>query len=188
MTRAEIEALLPFLANGSLDGEEREAVEQAVAEDEELRTELQALRAIRETMQAEEAFSPGEVGLARLMKDVEASTPTAANTNARPRFWQIAAAVLLAVVLGQGAYMMRGTDPGGFELAGGETAMTVAFAPTTSEELLRTLLLDAGVETVGGPSALGLYQIGLLDGVTLDQARAALDASALVESLEVPEE
>ena len=188
MTRSEIEALLPFLANGTLEGKERQTVEQAVSDDSTLQAELEALRAIRKTMQAEESFSPGEVGLARLMNDVEATTPTAANTNSRPRYWQIAAALLLAVVLGQGAYMMRSSDPGGFELAGGDTAMTIAFQPDATEDALRALLLDAGVEFVGGPSALGLYQIGLLEGVSLDQARTVLEASSLIESLEVPEE
>ena len=187
MTRAEIEALLPFLANETLQGEERQTVEQAVAEDPDLQAELDALRAIRATMQAEETFSPGEVGLARLMRDVEISAPAAANTNARPRIWQIAAAVLLAVVLAQGAFMMRSTDPGGFELAGGDAALTVAFQPATTEADLRQLLLDAGVEIVAGPSALGLYQLALIEGVTLDEARAALQSSSLIESLELPE-
>ena len=72
MTRDEISALLPFLANGTLEGDERAEIEAALAEDAALQAELRALRAIRATMQAEESFSPGEMGLARLMRGVEA--------------------------------------------------------------------------------------------------------------------
>ncbi|MEL6204908.1 MAG: hypothetical protein AAFR47_06310 [Pseudomonadota bacterium] len=72
LTQNEIEALLPFLANGTLEGSERTAVEGAVAADPKLDLELSALRAVRERMRAEEIqHSPGTFGLARLMRDVE---------------------------------------------------------------------------------------------------------------------
>ena len=67
MTRDEIEALLPFLANDTLTGEERQSVEAAVNADPDLLAELAALRAIRQTMQSDMVQSPGDMGLARLM-------------------------------------------------------------------------------------------------------------------------
>ncbi|MEC8196124.1 MAG: hypothetical protein VX228_07375, partial [Pseudomonadota bacterium] len=81
MTRDEISALLPFLANDTLEGAERAEVEAAVAADAALQAELTALQAIRQQMQADQeaAYSPGEVGLARLMRLVEAEgTPVQA--------------------------------------------------------------------------------------------------------------
>lgn len=199
MTQDEISALLPFLANGTLKGDERALVEAALAEDEVLRDELRALQAIRATMQAEDGFSPGEMGLARLMRGVEDETPEAAPAQIptpprRTWVWQAAAAVLLAVVVGQAALTWRapapgGPAPGGYELAGGaEAALTVTVAPGVSEAALRALLQQTGVVIVGGPSALGLYELAPAEGVDVDKARAALEASALIDSVQGPED
>ncbi|MCG6901835.1 MAG: hypothetical protein LJE68_04055 [Rhodobacter sp.] len=191
MTRNEVEALMPFLANDTLADAERAEVEAAVAADPDLQRELAALRVIRETMQAEEEFSPGEMGLARLMRSVDAETNIAANQPRAPRtwVWQIAASVLLAVVVGQAAFQLGGSDPGGFELAGGDApAFTIAFNADVAETDLRNLLLDANVEIVSGPSALGLYGLAVLEGTSSEEARALLEASPLVQSLEVADE
>ena len=65
------------------------------------------------------------------------------------------------------------------------------FTPTIEWLLSRKsdgqLLLDVGVEIVAGPSALGLYQLALIEGVSLNQAKAALESSSLIESLELPD-
>lgn len=195
-TRDEIHELLPFLANDTLEGEERRAAEEAVTGDAELRAELSALRAVRETMRAEESYSPGEMGLARLMREVEAEAPRAAAAPpaapARPWLGQAVAAVLLVAVLGQGAFLMRGAGevpsaeaPEGYSLAGAEAdaPITVAIVPTATEQALRDLLLEAGVEITAGPSALGFYQLAPVEGVTLDTARGILEASDIVEDL-----
>lgn len=185
MTRDEIEALLPFLANDTLQGHERAEVMDAVASDPELQAQLAALRAIRATMQAETAYSPGEMGLARLMRDVDTAPP--ARAPLRPRLWQAVAAALLAVVVAQALWPLRGQDPGGMRLAGGEPAFVVAFAPDTPESALRALLLEAGAQIVGGPSALGLYQLAPVEDADLEDVRAILADSPLVESLTAPE-
>ena len=182
MTRDEIDALLPFLANGSLEEAEREEVEAAVAADPALAAELEALRAIRETMQAEEdSYSPGQMGLARLMNDLDAAP---ANSNAAPRgrLWQLAAAVLFALLLIQSAFLVGGEDEG-FTLAGGDTGPTVAFAPDATEAQIRAVLLDAGAVIVDGPSALGLYTLAPLSEDAVDLLRD----SPLIESLDLPQ-
>lgn len=207
-SRDDIETLLPFHANGTLEGAERAAVEQALETDADLRADLAALRAIRDTMQAEEAQSPGDLGLARLMRDIEAESrtdmaPTAANDNvvpiARLRLWQAAAVMVLA--LGLGLNMVRGPDmpdaggdmardaapaaQEGFSLASGtEADFTVIFAPDATEAAIRALLLEAGVEIVNGPSALGLYGLGLLDSGGDDAARGVLAASEIIDDLQ----
>ena len=87
----EIEALLPFLANGTLDGDELQEVTAAVAADPQLAFQLAALRGIRDTMQSEGVgSSPGEFGLARLMRDVrseQSHDPSKDTTVVRPRIW-----------------------------------------------------------------------------------------------------
>ncbi len=186
MTRDEVSALLPFLANGTLEEAERAEVESAVAGDPALQAELTTLQAIRTTMQAEEDFSPGEMGLARLMRDIPKDEPQK-RVN-RPWIWQAAAAVLLAVIVGQAVLLDR-DGPGGFELAGGEDApITAAFAADTPEADLRALLLSAGVEIVAGPSALGLYRLSPLEGTAIADAEVVLRSSEIVESLEVMDE
>jgi anti-sigma factor RsiW len=183
MDRQDASDLLPYLVNGTLEGEARAEVEALLARDPALAAERDALKAVRATMQAEPVESPGEAGLARLMAEVEATTP--ANTNARPWIWQVAAAVLLAVVLAQGAFLITRDGAPGYELAGGEApALTVAFQGAATEAALRALLLDAGVEIVSGPSALGLYGLEPVEGVSVEEAQAALLASPLVESVE----
>lgn len=208
MTRDEIEALLPFYVNGTLEGDEAAAVDEALALDRELRDEMESLAAIRDTMREDTGYSPGEVGLARLMREIEAEAkveapppvedepappvvedpvPLPAEPGApliRPWVWRIAAALLLAVALAQGALLiMRWGEPG-YHLAGAaEADFTIAFAPEVTEPELRLLLLEAGVEIVGGPSALGLYSLAVLDGVGQDEAYDVLAGSDLVESV-----
>ena len=194
MTREEALLLLPFLANGTLAGEERASVEHWVAEDAALASELAALRRLRQTMRSEEMSeaTPGEAGLTRLMAALPdargtspaASLPQPANAN-RPLIWQIAAAVMLALVFGQ-ALVLAGRDAGGYELAGAERAdFTLSVRPETSEGDLRALLLLAGVEIVSGPSSLGLYGLKVLEGGSAEEARRLLESRPeLIESLE----
>jgi len=209
MTRDDLNALLPFHANGTLEGAELAAVDAALQTDADLRAELAALQAIRATMQSEEMQSPGDLGLARLLRDVEAESaivpaPVAANDNvvpiARLRIWQIAAAVVLAVGLGLNMLPDAGRAPEmesamsedaapaaeqGFALAsGGSADFTVIFAPDATEAAIRALLLEAGVEITGGPSALGLYGLGLLESGRDDAARSILAASEIIDDLQ----
>ncbi len=203
MTRNDFETLLTFKANGTLDGDELAQLDAALTEDADLRADLAALEAIRETMQAEEVASPGEFGLARLMRDVEAEgprfapEPAAANDNVVPlsrlRIWQVAAAVILAVGVAFNIPQLSGpssmeADPAGFSLASGEEAatvdFTVTFAPDATEAEIRALLLEVDAEIVSGPSALGFYGVALLGSSADDDARAALVASTIVEDVQ----
>jgi anti-sigma factor RsiW len=186
-----IEELLPFYANGTLDEPERAEVEAALAEDGDLRAELEVLLALREAMQADAVQSPGEFGLARLMRDVEGTeqevTPMASPENVVPlrrlRVWQIAAALVLAAGLAQTVFVMTAPDQPGFELASGggatqgEAAFVVGFAPGTSEAEMRDLLLTAGVEIISGPSALGLYELAIFDDAMAESAAEILRAA-----------
>jgi len=195
LTRDEIAALLPFHANGTLDGAERAEVDAALAQDAGLRAELAALEAIRGTLQAEKAEpGPGEFGLARLMREIareEAAAGDRAPRQARAgagrlRIWQIAAAVALALFLGQSALLLRGEAPG-FGLAGGgagAAGLTVAFSADATEAEIRALLLSADAEIVGGPSALGLYTVAPVEPERLTALRSVLEGAEIVESVE----
>jgi hypothetical protein len=200
MTYQDIHELLPFRANETLEGAELAAVDAALADSAELRAELAALRTIRQTMQAEAVASPGEFGLSRLMRDINTEdrapiAPVAANDNVVPltrlRIWQMAAAVVLAVGIGFnltqfGSTPMDSAEPAGFTLASGgsDADFTVVFAPDATEAEMRALLLEAGLEIVSGPSALGIYGLGLIETENTDAAFAALSASVIVEDIQ----
>lgn len=191
--REEIEALMVFLANGTLEGEERRVVEAAVAADTELQSQLEVLKATRGLMQADDSVQPpGELGLARLMRDIkaEAAPPQAANLPGSPKFWKIAAVLVFGLLVAQSTYfgLTRGDD---FTLAEGDVVVSadhiirVAFGPEATEAQIRALLLELELTIVDGPSALGLYTLVAADEAARDAALHALrDSSQIVESAE----
>jgi anti-sigma factor RsiW len=185
--RDDVAALLPFLVNGTLAGDEKVRVEAAVAADPGLQGELAALRAIRTQMQAEPwPQSPGAFGEARLMRDI-------ARDGRIPRtgwLWQAVAAAAVVLLVVQTALIWRDD---GLRLAEGsaETAtgpvLTVAFVPTAAEADLRALLLELDLTIVSGPSAIGLYRLSARDEAARAVALERLAASPLVESVEAAE-
>ena len=193
LPRDEIEALLVFLANGTLEGDERAAVEAAVAADPALQTELAALKAIRAQMQDEApGASPGEFGLARLMRDVEAEPRQVAAPATPARLWRVAAVAAIALLAVQTVFVWTAPDAvydlagGGVESATGP-ALTVGFAPEATEGEIRALLLELELTIVDGPSALGLYTLAAPDAAARDAALSRLSGTALVETADAVE-
>lgn len=165
-------------------------------------------------MQEDEDYSPGEIGLARLMRSIDEieapdespppqdepvapgiapgkgiAAPEKAvappvepvGTRARPgfgsRLWHVATALLLAVAVVQGLVLAGRDAEGG---PPGAAALTLSFANDAPESAIRALLLEAGVEIVSGPSALGQYAVSVREGTRPEAAFDALSASALV--------
>lgn len=196
MTRARSEIVLdlPFLVNGTLGAAEKAEIEALMAEDALLAAEHEALAAIREGMQAEDIRSPGEFGLARLMRDVgrEGAGPATlkdpVQAPTRAWVWQVAAALAVIGFLAQGYLLRESSSPqGGYQLAGAAQpgALVVTFAPGATEESIRALLVEQNLEIVAGPTALGLYRLDLVGGGDPAAASAALAAAAdIVESVE----
>lgn len=195
--RDEIELDLAFLVNGTLSEAEAAEIEAFLTEDAQLAAERDALAAIRAGMQAEEVRSPGEFGLARLLRDAgrDGGGPVEIPTNvvplrARTWMWQAAAAVAVLALLTQ-TFLSRDTgvpaSGGGYVLAGAAEpgALVVGFAPGATEARIREVLLGADLEIVAGPSALGLYRLEVLEGGDLATATATLQAAGdIVESVE----
>lgn len=208
LSRQQIEELLVLHVNGTTTPEENAEIEAWLARDPKLAAEHAALVQMRETMQKEPLQSPGEFGLARLMRDIEReeSQPGvsgAANQPRAPRrllagarLWQVAAVLALALFAGQTAWLMREGGPR-YELVGADPAehlatgplLIVAFAPEAPEAAIRALLLDLELEIAAGPSALGLYRLRAATPEALPAAQDALRAAAgIVESVEVADE
>ena len=197
-TPTEIALDLPFLVNGTLSAADKAEIEALMAEDALLAAEHDAMAAIRTGMQAEEIRSPGDFGLARLMRDVarEGAVPVSAPVRAPARswMWQAVAAVAVVGLLAQTFYQREtgssgetGAAPAGYVLAGAEApgALVVSFAPGATEAAIRDLLVGLDLEIVAGPSALGLYRLDVLEGGDLTAAATALrGAPEIVESVE----
>lgn len=197
-TREEIEQELAFLVNGTLSEAEAAEIEEFLSEDAQMTAERDALAAIRAGMQAEDIRSPGEFGLARLLRDAgrETAAPVQDTTKvvalrSRTWMWQAAAAVAVLALLTQ-TFLPRdagvpASGGGGYVLAGAAEpgALVVGFAPGATEARIREVLLSADLEIVAGPSALGLYRLDVLEGGDLSTAAAALQAAGdIVESVE----
>jgi hypothetical protein len=187
----DLDLLLPFHVNGTLTPAEQARMDAWLAEDAAAAAQAEGLARVRQDMQAEAPRSPGEFGLARLMRDVrqEQAAATSAPSAAprRPWLWQAVAALALAALLGQVIWPRPAAD-GRFELAGAGrdagAALVVGFAASATEAQIRTLLVDLGLEIVAGPSAVGLYRLQGVDDTDPDAALRALQASPdIVESV-----
>jgi anti-sigma factor RsiW len=157
--RREIEKLLPFFVNGSLDDDEVALVEQALERDESLRAERAFLEGLREAVRGgSEAASAGEIGLARLRRSVRAEK----RRTFAARAWRPALAVAAAAVLMLQTVALLERPDEAAHLAGGARAdLQVAFAPDASADQIERLLREAGASIVGGPGAAGIYRLEL---------------------------
>lgn len=181
---------LIFHVNGTLHEAKAAALDAVLAEDDDLRAEYDALVALRAEMQAEEIQSPGEFGLARLLREVgrEGAVAAAPQAPNRTWMWQLAAAVATVALLGQSLFLRGGgVDEAGYQMAGAAPAgvLAVAFVEDATEAQIRALLQGLDLEIVAGPSALGFYDLGVMDGGDHAAAVSGLsDATTIVESVE----
>jgi anti-sigma factor RsiW len=192
--RQELSELLPFYLNGTLDGEERARVEAGLADDAALRADLEFLKVVQaETLARDAGTSPGEFGLARLVRDIDIERgQTAPQRSAR--LWKLATAACFALLLASSALLVTKPDTM-LRLAGGGAVavhegpvFTVAFVEAATEAQIRDLLLSLDLEIIGGPSALGLYTVVGPEDANAPRIAAALSAAAgLVESVEEEE-
>lgn len=187
-TRIEIVELLPFYVNNTLDGVERQRVEAALAADDALRAELQALVEMRQTWQSmpdpRSENSPGEAGLNRLLAEIGASeksalpeVPVRANTNAPllRRIAALAAAAAFGAII-TASMLQDPAVPVGAEMVAGLAdvpTLTVQFRDDVALADVSVVLRELGYTIVDGPSAIGLYRLAKFDGGALSEANAA---------------
>ncbi|MCV2873620.1 hypothetical protein OEZ71_15060 [Defluviimonas sp. WL0050] len=171
--------LLPFYVNETLSSEERAEVEALLAADVGLRAQVDLLRHIRATIKAEEMnYSPGDLGLARLMQAVEPKR--------RPFRLLAASVAAVSVVAGATLYLSHADRVPVYEQAGIAAAqgeLFVAFRPDAPQGAISDLLLVHDLTIVDGPSALGLYRVLVPEVTSAADVIAALEEAAeLVES------
>jgi anti-sigma factor RsiW len=181
--------LLPWYANGTLGDSERRVVEMHLASCDPCRTELDLCRrlgiALERTPETDPAPHPAQLArvLARIdadekeagrhplgrLRDLLAATPSAAR-------WalavQLGLVLLLAGVLLQTARHPESSEPSApafrtlsdpaaspSTAARGMAQIRIVFAPGTTEQEIRDLLLGIRGQIAGGPSPLGVYTV-----------------------------
>ncbi|RWQ27920.1 anti-sigma factor [Mesorhizobium sp.] len=162
--RDEMETLLPFYLNGSLEGAELEAVEEWLA------TDPAALAALGEaeaefsgTAASNEAIRPPADALSRFARALDAEAgPTLAPAGVA---WA-AVAALLALVVMQSFERPGGIDSD-FEIAGqqGDLAKMpfalVTFKPDAKMADIVAFLGEHQLKIAGGPTAEGVFRLGI---------------------------
>jgi hypothetical protein len=178
----EAQELLPWLANGSLGGTERERVQAHLQVCAACRAELSALHTLRAAGPATVPGLDAEAALARLLPQLDAPAPVLpapvsaadpvlpgwrARLAANDRSWLRAAvalqfgaiAVLGALLARPGTSQQAPADA--YRLLGAADgvrgSLVVAFSPDTPEREVRRIVLASGARVVGGPTATGAW-------------------------------
>jgi len=214
--RVELEALLPFYANGRISAADKARVEQALAADAELALRLEIIREdMAETILLNESLGgPSPRVLDALMAGIEAEprqqpllarakggvltwlgTWLAAQPPRRLAYVGAAALVLIAI---QGAaltgYVLRGG--GGFETASAPGARSsdryvlLSFAPDAKAGDIAGFFKRYDALVVDGPRANGLFKVRVgsasLTTAQVDAIAARMKAEGAIVSLVAP--
>ena len=183
------DALLPWYVNGTLTDEERAQVEAHLEHCEQCREELRFLTGLRQAVKqvADVPASP-ELGLKRLMREIDAETPASRPATRRMAWWQPSLAAAAVVIVIQGVLLLnlwQRDDDAGMRLAGearpAAVVLQIRFDAAAREEEIRALLRSLDARFVDGPSAVGLYRIELSGITPGDNEALARVLSALRE-------
>ena len=173
------QAVLPWLLNGTLAGEERAGVERHLQECAPCRADLDALRALRASAAQPDPDCDPEHALARLLPALDAGEARAlpprptllqrlAANDAR---WLLRfAAAQFAVIALLGGLLLARTpeDAGTYRALGAQApaqaSLVLVFAPDTPERELRRIARAGGVRIVGGPTGAGGWLAVTPDG------------------------
>lgn len=164
------DVLLPWLVNGTLEGDELAFVEQHVAACPRCQREVEWLREFRAACAAGES-SPGAAAALRSLRHKLDARPDRA-IGARVRAWlggggwtRWVIAAELAVIAVLGVVVMSGVDqPALYRTLGAGNsasirtgALVVVFDPATPEGDLRRILRDVDARLVDGPTQANAY-------------------------------
>ncbi|WP_192931136.1 hypothetical protein [Gemmobacter serpentinus] len=165
LDRAGAEELLAFQANGTLSRDEDAALAQWLSQDNALRDSAAFSAKLRSEMQAlPMPQSPGEFGLARLMRAV-AAEDAPLQVRSRRGLWTGAIAASAAALVSAFVTAMALRGPAEEPLyvqASGDgdlPVLTVSFRPEARLADVAALLQEHDLIIVDGPGALGLYRL-----------------------------
>jgi anti-sigma factor RsiW len=168
---------LPWLANGTLEGPERERVEAHLRGCAHCRNELELLKALRAAGPGAAPDCDPEAAWARMQARLDAPAvdsapvpaPAAAPAAKVPSRWRtriaandgswlrIAVALQCCLIAVLAALLLRPDDDAAYRGLGAAPAVragiVVAFRPDTPERELRRIVRDSGGQLSGGPTA-----------------------------------
>ena len=186
----EADRLLPWLANGTLEGEELMRVRAHLDQCAACRNELDWLRSLQGAY-AEEATPVPPPRLSRRLRHLTASHSTRRHNRSRWQPWLIAAQTAVMLVMGLALLQYQRPVPGLYHtLAAPAVArdrLVVVFDPALSEMRMRRLLQACDAHVVDGPTAAGAWVLSV-PSARADAVREALRAApgvTLVERLDV---
>jgi hypothetical protein len=179
--RDEMETLLPFYLNGSLEGSDLEAVEEWLASDPTALAALgEAEAEFSGTTAANEAIRPPADALSRFARALDAEVGPVrkpAGSSWLAQAWGrlvavpvgvawAAAAVLLALIVVQSLVQPGGKEHG-FEVAGAQDDLAkmpfalVRFKPDAKMSDVASFLAGNDFKVIGGPTADGVFRLGM---------------------------
>ena len=176
------DVLLPWYANGTLDGDELAFVAQHVASCSRCQREVEWLREFRAACVAAEAADPDAAGALRSLVTKLDDRPLNGRLRAIPERlraaanwprWVIVAQLALIAVLGGALFVQF--DPALYRTLGAGNALpktgafVVVFDPATTESDLSRILRGAGARVVDGPTEANAYVLDVPGG---DRERA----------------
>ncbi|TVO71957.1 zf-HC2 domain-containing protein [Sedimenticola selenatireducens] len=172
--------LIPWYLNGTLSPEERVRVEHYLAQGgEAAKAELELQRLIQsQASEQDGSLTPGEFGWKRLQRDLHRDAEKKKVLMCRSDWLRPAMAAAIAVIVIQAVLLNSHWSPSQMEslqpLSGTVAArgfMQIRFQPDTTALQISKLLQEIDAVVVNGPSAAGLYRIGLLDDSIANRKR-----------------
>lgn len=179
MTDEEIEQLLPWYINDTLEAEEKAAVEALLDRSESARAELAFLRSLSQQIVEEERPAPSELGWYRLKRELRQSQPSVTQ-----RWWRPGVAAAAAVIMAlQVMIVTQQPEPYDATLLGNPVQqaeqsgwlLQIQFDPGYSWEAISTTIHSMQGRIVDGPSSLGIVRVQ----VPKDQAQFPTKAQLL---------
>jgi hypothetical protein len=201
----QVQSLLPWYVNGTLDEDEAAAVEAHLVECDECRADLAAERVLASevplaSMDVDQGWAAMRNRIAGTMPEAPSPPATVVPFRRKSVFgrsipigWAVAAqAAALALVVG-GVELSRPTPDHVYHTLGAAPApatgdMIVIFRPDATEQAMRSALTANGASLVGGPTASNAYVLHV-DTAKRAGALAALRADrdvVLAEPIDGP--
>lgn len=183
---------LSWHITGKLSDDEHAQLDAALAQNKSLAAERGWLESVREHIKHDTALPDENAGLDKLMARIHGEQSGKVVSLQASRWQRAAFAVAATVLLAQAAvigvmFKHQQQESSIAPLAGqtqavGGATLQVTFRESATEAEIRTALIGANAEIVGGPGALGIYTVRVMSG----QREAAVDKlrkSAAVESV-----
>lgn len=202
-TRDEMESLLPFYLNGTLEGDDLARLETWLSDDPAASAALVAAEMeFAASLEANEALRPPPDALSRFSAALEREAPSTAPRvsllaaavgwlrSAPPALAWTAAAAMLALVAVQTITASYRGDDGPRVAGAGDTAVNlpfalIAFRADASVESVAAILSETGATIVDGPKPGGFFRVAIPaeDGAQYDAIVKRITDSGLVDGM-----